>query len=331
MILLWNNQNSTMNHFSNGFLITMGIELVIQMTILGYSLYYIYKKVVVSDHVKTILKTEAVILITFCICQIIGFITITMFDIQNIWSCSLLFEPIPLSYLTIVFLMMILSIMKFKMSDLIGKNKKINDDKFRLRISLSILIIFFIIIIISSMSLNGYSITTIIPFCSGYEETYINRQLITFFIVSSLMITIHHDLKLVNFIKKYNKNNPDVMVVWTTGTAEKSTQKRKLEKQLENTVPRISTSLTIFMLVFDVIILVSMNFGFKDKLLIKEFFVILIPIAETLHLPLILTLTVWTHERRKRRQIIQLPTGLQLYSDDEESEIQTWIWVEPMD
>ena len=92
--------------------------------------YYVVKKLDISEHVKRILISEGLFMLALSTLSGIG-VGITMMETSNDAGCKLRIEPVVLSFLTIAFHMMLLSNVKYDIAKKAGQNKAIDDFKIK--------------------------------------------------------------------------------------------------------------------------------------------------------------------------------------------------------
>ena len=315
-------------YLSSGILITSSIIIPIKGMANLISIRYISTDFQVSEHVKRILISEASSILLWSAVELLGLFLIFLKG-QGSLSCGLLFEPIGFGYLTICFHMMLLAIVRFYMAERTGKNKAINDTKVQNYIVKSILAFNLFLLILLSLSFGlDFNISPLKSYCSSEKtQSDLTIHLFAFLFFPCTLANFYFDVKLVNFINDYNLRHPNVMVIWSNETEKvnenKETKAMKLEKQLEDLIPRFSSYLTFGMFAFTIILMTIVYFNVEQDYIVKEFIAVLVLIIKTVHLPAVLFVTIWFQSRKKRRKIVNLPSGLQFHGDELEIDPKT--------
>ena len=314
-------------NLSFGILITSSIIIPVKAIANFISIRYISTDFKVSDHVKRILISEASSILFWSVIEFFGLCLIFL-NGQGSFSCGLLFEPIGFGYLTICFHMMLLATVRFYMAERTGQNKAINDTKVQNYTVNSIAAFNLVLLILLSLSFGlDFNITPLKSYCSGEKAQFdFDIHVFAFLFFPCTLANFYFDIKLVNFVNDFNLRHPNVMVIWSN-EMEKINQNKEnktvtLEKQLENLIPRLSSFLTFGMFAFTLIIVIIVSFNVEHEYILKEFIGVLIWIIKAVHLPAVLIMTVWAQSRKKRRKIVNLPTGLQFHGDEPETELK---------
>ncbi len=130
-----------------------------------------------------------------------------------------------------------------------------------------------------------------------------------------LVCACYFDVKLLLFIKHFNKINPSAMVPWTITTKANS---QGLRAHLETSVPVISSLISLGFLII-LSILMAIAYSTSDSNLSQTFWVLNVAsLLNAIHLPVVVFISVRQRQKTLKSRQVQVPTRLQFHDDDVE-------------
>ena len=308
--------------FSKSF-IEICVGLAIGQFLTSLVCYYLIKtKVELLDHAKEVLISECYCLGIAGILHLIGFL-LMLFEYKQNFVCHLALDSQLISNYATISHMCIMSILKLHLAKRTGENKIINHENvhFIIKMGTGIFAIFFLIIMTLSIhfEIPFLAVTLQCHEIPAEKVTVVGYPPLAFILiiyVAMIIVVLIYDVKMLNFISDFNAKHPQVFVTWISleGKDTGLNRKYKLEKQLTETIPRVSLLIPTALLVF----LPLSKVIFESFKPIKHFVHIGLKIMATLHIPMVLGLTFWSQSRKKRRKIVNPPTGLQFHQNESE-------------
>ena len=170
------------------------------------------------------------------------------------------------------------------MAESTGKNKIVDDSKVENQTFLSLTFLGAIMTLMISLSaFYGFDIYPMKSECSGIQSQGELAKYLSYMVFYPCTVAnSYFDRKLLRFVDEFNRKHPDVMVIWscqkdkTMGRRDEMDRKAKLEKQLENTIPKISSSITFGLLGLVLVIMALANIESDNKFIMEQVCFVLI-------------------------------------------------------